>query len=135
MGLEFITRIIRTTLILAGVLLVFGAFYYDVNEALGWFVGAVWGVLNLYFIKNLITEVLTPEETRKPVALVFALFKFPVLYVVGYFLLASGWFTPASLLIGFSLMFGVALLKVVGRMILGMDGFEWKRKQPEGNNG
>ena len=135
MGLEFISRIIRTTLIVAGVLLLFGSVYYRPSEALGCFVGAVWGVLNLYFIKILITETLTPEETRTRVALVLALIKFPALYVLGYFILASGWFSPISLLIGFSLMFAVAVLKVLGRLILGMDNLEFKRKQPEGNNG
>ena len=135
MGLEFISRIIRTTLIVAVILLLFGSVYYRPSEALGCFVGAIWGVLNLYFIKILITEVLTPEETRKRVALVLALIKFPALYVVGYFILASGWFSAGSLLVGFSLMFAVTVLKVLGRMILGMDKLEFKHKQPEGNNG
>jgi hypothetical protein len=134
MGLEFISRIIKTTLILALLAFVFGSVYYDFSEALGCLVGAAWGVLNLYAIKSLITEVITPDRPRKSVALVLALIKFPLLYAVGYFLLSLNYFSPESLLVGFSLMFAVAFLKVLGRVILGMDTIDLKRKQAEENS-
>ncbi|MCK4857747.1 MAG: hypothetical protein KAT58_07260 [candidate division Zixibacteria bacterium] len=134
MGLEFISRIIRMTLILAVLIALFGSVYYNWQESLGILLGAVWGVLNLYFIKGVIVQVVTPKETQKSLAFILVVVKFPVLYVAGYFLLACGYFSPQSLLIGFSLIFAVAFLKVLGRVLLKMDMIEFKKKQPDGNS-
>ncbi len=134
MGLEFISRIIRMTLILAVLIALFGSVYYNWQESLGILLGAVWGVLNLYFIKGVIVQVVTPKETQKSLAFILVVVKFPVLYVAGYFLLACGYFSPQSLLIGFSLIFAVAFLKVLGWVLLKMDMIEFKKKQPDGNS-
>jgi len=48
--------------------------------------------------------------------------KVPVLYAVGFVLLSSGWFPVASLLAGFNWPFVVIVLKVLGRVLLRMDG-------------
>lgn len=135
MGLEFISRIIRTTLLLAVLIALFGSVYFDWLESVGVLVGAVWGVANLYFLRSLVVETLTPKKTRKLAAIIWGIFKFPVLYGAGYFVLAAGWFSPASLLIGFSLIFLVAVLKVLGRLVTRMDstGINYY-KQPEGNS-
>ncbi len=132
MGLEFITRVIKTTALLALVVALCLSIYYDWQYAAGFLVGAAWSLVNLWFIRGLIKEVISPNPARKNVAAIFVLLKFPLLYVGGYFILASEWFSVASLLIGFSLMFGVIILKVLGRIYLGMDVPGLSAKSPRG---
>lgn len=132
MGLEFVTRIIRTTAILALVVALCLAWYYSGKVAIGFLVGVTWSLVNLYFIKSLVTEVITPNKTRKDVAIVVGLIKFPILYVGGFLIIASGYFSVYALLAGFSLIFPVALLKVLGRLFLGMDNVEYKKEKAEG---
>jgi hypothetical protein len=132
MGLEFITRIIRTTAILALVVALYLTMYVAGKTALGFLVGVTWSLVNLYFIKGLVTEVITPRETRKDVAVVLGLIKFPILYVGGFLIIASGYFPVIALLAGFSLIFPVALLKVLGRVILRMDSVPYKKQEAEG---
>jgi hypothetical protein len=134
MGPEFISRIIKTTMVLALLIALFGSVYFDWLASVGILAGAVWSCLNLYFIKGLISEVITTGKPRKWIAVLLAVVKFPVLYGAGFLLLDLGYFSPAALLAGFSLIFLVALLKVLGRLMLKMDTFELQRKQPEGNS-
>lgn len=132
MGLEFITRIIRTTTVLALIVALYLTMYYSGKVALGFLIGVTWSLTNLYFIKGMVTEVITPNETRKDVAIVLGLAKFPVLYGGGYLIIASGYFSVYSLLAGFSLIFPIALLKVLGRVILRMDVFGFEKKHAKG---
>ncbi len=121
MGLEFITRVIRTSAILALITGLAVSVYFDWRIAAGFLVGTSWGLLNLYFLKRLITEAISPEVTRTSHVILIVLLKFPLLYVGGYFIVAWGYFSIYSLLAGFSLMFLVMILKILGRMIMGMD--------------
>ena len=50
----------------------------------GFLVGVAWSLINLYFLKGMVTELITPNETRKDVAIVLGFIKFPILYVGGY---------------------------------------------------
>ena len=132
MGLEFITRIIRTTAVLALIVALYLTMYYSGRVALGFLIGVAWSLTNLYFIKGMVTELITPNETRKDVAVVLGFIKFPVLYVGGYLIVASGYFSIYSLLAGFSLIFPITLLKVLGRVILRMEVFGFEKKRAEG---
>jgi hypothetical protein len=119
--LKFIDRIIKTTLILAAILFPFFAFYNKMNFALAVLFGAVWGSLNLWGIKIIIVS-LVPGPDRKPVLGFLVLFlKLPVLYIIGYFLITWHYLSIYGLLWGFSGVFIVALLKVLGRLYLGLD--------------
>jgi hypothetical protein len=132
MGTEFITRIIKTTAALALIVALYLTMYYSGRVALGFLMGVAWSLTNLYFIKGMVTELITPNETRKDVAIVLGIIKFPVLYVGGFLVVASGYFSVYSLLAGFSLIFPIALLKVLGRVILRMDVFGIEKKHAEG---
>jgi hypothetical protein len=119
--LKFVDRVIKTTLILAAVLFPFFALYIKMNFALSVLFGAIWGALNLLGIKFIIISLL-PGPTRKPVLGFLVLFlKLPVLYLIGYFLVTWRYLSVYGLLWGFSGIFIVALLKVLGRMYLGLD--------------
>lgn len=99
---------------------------------LGFLVGVVWSLINFYLLKRLITELITPAETRKDIAVVLGMLKFPILYGVGYLIVASDYFSIYMLLAGFSLIFLVMLLKVLARLILRLDTFGFEKKHVEG---
>ena len=118
MGLEFINRIAKATVILALIQLPFVTVYLGWQIALGVFLGALWGAANLMLIKYIITGVLTPNPASKKRALILGAIKFPILYGLGYLLLISGMFAPVSLLTGFTILFVVAFLKALGRYLI-----------------
>jgi len=119
--LKFIDRVIKTTLILAAILFPFFALYIKMSFALSVLFGAVWGSLNLLAIKIIIIS-LVPGPTKSLVLGLLVLFlKLPVLYIIGYFLITWKFLSIYGLLWGFSGIFIVALMKVLGRMYLGMD--------------
>ena len=118
MGIEFIHRTIKTTLILAALIFVVTTIYYDLKIGLGILVGAGWGCSNLYFLTNLIKEALSPEKPNKRKIALIASVKFPLLYLLGYLILRLKYFPVLSLLSGFTLIFVVLFLKALGRWVL-----------------
>lgn len=132
MGLEFITRIIKTTAIVSLVASLCISYYFDWRFGLGFLIGSTWSLVNFFFLRSLIKEVVSPDEARKTLTAMLALLKFPLLYVAGYFIVASQAFSVYSLLSGFSLVFVIIVLKVLGRLILGLDVPGLRHKQPEG---
>ena len=120
MGLEFIDRSLRTFGAVLLIFLPFGLFYLGIFPALAVFSGGVWAILNLIFISALVRSTVRPGGVDKRRALGLALFKFPLLYVSGYFLLQVRPFEPLYLLIGFVGLFGVIILKAVGRALVGV---------------
>lgn len=120
MGIEFIHRVIKTSLILAFLIFLFVTFYYRFDYASGIFVGCGWGCMNLFFLTNLITETTNLKGVNKKRVLLLVLLKFPLLYLTGYFLLRINYFPVTSLLVGFTLIFAVVLLKALGKMVISL---------------
>jgi hypothetical protein len=122
MGIEFIHRVIKTSLVVATLGFLFVAVYYRFDFGAGILAGTIWGCLNLLFLTHLITEVFSPgKEVRKGKVIIIALVKFPLLYLFGYVLLKIDCFPAISLLSGFTLIFLVMFLKALGRWILSLD--------------
>lgn len=121
MSLEFLKRIWKTTLVVGVIVFAFTAVYFDMKFAWGLLVGCVWGVANFVVLAAVLTAFVTPGEVNRNRALILAAIKFPVIYGVGYLILRSDWFEPTALLVGFSLLFMVTLLKALGRSYLKMD--------------
>lgn len=122
MGIEFIHRVIKTSLVLAVLILLFVTVYYEFKFAAGILAGCVWGCLNLFFLTQLVTEIFSPgKEVRKGKVVLIAVVKFPLLYAVGYLLLKTSFFPPLSLICGFTLIFLVIFLKALGRWALSME--------------
>jgi hypothetical protein len=122
MGVEFIHRVIKTSLVLAVLGFLFVTVYYELKFGVGVLAGTAWGCLNLLFLANLITEVFSPgKEVRKGRIVLIAVVKFPLLYAAGYLLLSIKHLPPESLLIGFTLIFVVMFLKAMGRWVLSLD--------------
>jgi hypothetical protein len=122
MGVEFIHRVIKTSLVLAALGFLFVTVYYDFKFGGGILAGAIWGCVNLLFLTHLITEIFSPgKEVRKGKVIIIALVKFPLLYLFGYILLKINYFPAISLLSGFTLIFVVMFLKAMGRWVLSLD--------------
>jgi hypothetical protein len=118
MGIEFIYRIIRTSLIVSVLSFFFVGVYYSLPFGLGLFLGTVWGCLNLFFITQLVTEAFSLEKPNKSKLVLILLVKFPLLYFTGYLLLWLKNFPVESLLVGFTLIFAVTFLNALGRLVL-----------------
>ncbi|MFZ5979458.1 MAG: hypothetical protein ACOYVF_02400 [Candidatus Zixiibacteriota bacterium] len=121
MGLDFIDRTLKTSAVVLLIFLPFGVYYFGVFPALAIMSGAVWGLVNLIFLAHLIRTVIRSDKIDIKRAVGLGVIKFPLLYASGYFLLTIKEFTPLNLMIGFSLFIAVMLLKVLGRVILGLD--------------
>lgn len=83
--------------------------------ALGVLVGALWIFLNSFFLFQLLEMSIHRKARQKDRILLFSVFKFPVLYVAGYFILKSRFFPIYSLLVGLTLFlaaFGLAWIRV-----------------------
>jgi hypothetical protein len=134
MGLDFINRVIKTTLLLSALVFVFGSFYFNWIYSLGIFTGALWGIANLWFLRQFIVGCITNEDRNPARLALFALIKFPVLYVAGFFLLWLGWFPVSSFVLGFSLIFVVIFFKALGIFLLegGLKKFKIDGKRVEG---
>ena len=134
MGLDFINRVIKTTLLLGALIFVFGSYYFDWTYSLGIFTGVLWGCANLWFIRQFIVNYLTTGDRNAGKLALFALIKFPILYGAGFLILWLGWFPVASFVIGFSLIFLVVVFKALGLLITegGFKNFNLSEKRVEG---
>ena len=121
MNLDFINRIIKTSLILAAIVFPFLAIYLRVSFAVAFVLGCMWACLNLIAIRFLIAQIITPNPKNKVLIIIFIFVKFPLIYFLGYLLVIWNYPPIYGLLWGFSSIFIVTLLKVVSRAILQKD--------------
>ena len=124
LDLSFLDRTLRTTGIVLLFFLPFGLYYLGVYPALAVFSGGVWGIINFVFISALVRSVVRPEGPNKHRAIALMLFKFPLLYVSGYFLLKVPQFDALYLVAGFTSLFAIMVLKALGRLFLALDDKE-----------
>ena len=124
LDLGFLDRTLRTTGIVLLIFLPFGLYYLGVFPALAVFSGGVWGILNFVFISALVRTTFRAEGPNKHRTVALMLFKFPLLYVSGYFLLKVPQFDVLPLVAGFTTLFAVMTLKALGRLVLALDDKE-----------
>ena len=132
MGLAFIDRSLKTFGAVLIIFLPFGLYYWGLFPTLAVFSGGVWGLLNLLLLARLVKVSLRPEGADRGKTLVVALFKFPVLYVAGYFLLKIPQFDPLLLAVGFSSLFGIIVLKALGRMVVPVNDHPQRSRNVQG---
>ncbi len=128
LGLDFLSRTLRTAGIVTLIFLPFGIYYFGFYAALAVFSGAVWGIVNFYFLAALIKHAMRSEGADIMAVGVFALIKFPMLYGAGYALLIVPQFAPLHLVSGFSITLAVMVLKAFARVLLGMDNNQQEHK-------
>jgi hypothetical protein len=132
--LKFVDRVIRATLILAAFLFPFFALYLGTSFALSVAFGALWGALNLWAIKLIVVNLSPGTRQNLVLGLIILFLKLPVLYFLGYLLVTWKYLSIGGLLWGFSGIFIVSLLKVLGRLYLGLDALPAHNKTlPEEN--
>lgn len=129
--LSFLDRSLRTTAVVFLVLLPFSLYYIGVFSTLAAFSGGVWGMINLIFISALVRSAIRPGGADKSRTLILALIKFPLLYSSGFFLLMIDRFNPLHLLIGFTSVLAIIVLKAVGRLILSLDESQVEQQRVE----
>lgn len=113
MRIEFIEDVIKATLAVSFIAGAFLSFFIDLPSGLGVLAGAVWSCANLFFIKALLQSFIGVRNKNKITIGSILLIKFPLLYLIGYWLLNSNYLPAESLLIGFSLILLVVFAKIL----------------------
>jgi hypothetical protein len=128
LDLAFLTRCLKVTALLALLGCLFAAVYVGWGWALGFLLGAAWGIGNLYLLRALIGKVVRQggRDTWAIVGLV--LIKFPLLYALGFVVLSRPWYPFWAPVLGFSLSLIVIVLKAAGRAMLRIEGPDAGRK-------
>ncbi|MDH3217271.1 MAG: hypothetical protein OEN01_13465 [Candidatus Krumholzibacteria bacterium] len=121
MGFEFLGRVRKTSVITGLVIFLVAVTYWDLATGVGWMLGCIWSLVNIYFIGLLVRTVWSQrQKNRLRVALIF-LVKVPVLYAIGFLLLSSHWLPTIALLAGFMWPLLVVTMKILGRAVLRLD--------------
>lgn len=127
--INFITRVIKTSIIVTFIVALFTASYYNISFALGLVVGSFWNITNFWFIKGLVTGYVSNKQLQASKLVILVVVKFPLLYAIGYWIVRSGKFTSESLLCGFSLLFAVLILKAFGILIISKNNQSSERNE------
>lgn len=91
------------SLIVSGVFFACGSWM----AGLGVWVGAAWTFLNSYFLFRLIQIGFQPKVHAKDGILLFSILKFPVLYIVGFFILKTHVFPINGIVTGLAIFLAV----------------------------
>jgi nitrate reductase NapE component len=121
MSLDFINRIIKTSLIMAIILFPFLAVYAKTSFGVAFMLGSLWGCLNLLAIKLLVIQAIKPGKKNIVLLLFFIFVKFPIIYLLGYLLVIWSYPPLFGLVWGFSSIMIVTVLKVLSRQLLQLD--------------
>ena len=97
--LEKVSKIAFLLVLTASVVMLFMGQW---KASLGIWVGALWMFLNCFFLLRIFELALCPEPRPKNRIFLTCLVKFPVLYLVGFFILTTRFFPVWSLLTGLS---------------------------------
>lgn len=115
---KIINKIIYTTLLLACVCLLIGTISHHVQEGMALFTGALWGSVNLFFLKLLVQNLLIKRSANLQL-FAFMAIKWPLLYLAGYGLLKMDYFPSYYLLAGLSTLFLMIFILIVAEAIKG----------------
>ncbi len=111
MGLEFLLRVRKTSLITGLVLFPVISTYIDIGSAAAWGLGIIWSLVNIYFIGLLVKVTCSGADKQRLRAALIFLVKVPVIYLTGFLLLTSGRLPVIGLLAGFMWPLVVIVLK------------------------
>ncbi len=117
---DFLRRVRKSSIVFGLVLAIPLATKFGWSAGLAWIVGGAWSLVNLAATASVIRKVVTLEPRDKASIAKALAIKFPLLYAVGFGILASG--LPAAwTLAGFAWPLFTAVLKAAGRSYLRMD--------------
>lgn len=78
---------VKTIILISGLILLASTICFGLFITLNVFSGALWGFTNLYFIRQLLSEVLIAKTINLFKIALLTLIKFPILYGLGFGLL------------------------------------------------
>ncbi|HXV12664.1 MAG TPA: hypothetical protein VEC56_00530 [Candidatus Krumholzibacteria bacterium] len=117
---DFLRRVRTSSIAFGCVLAIPLATKFGWLAAGAWIAGGAWSIVNLAAIASVMRKVLTLEPRDRGAIVKALAIKFPVLYAIGFGLLAAG--LPVMwLLAGFAWPLLVAVLKAAGRSYLRLD--------------
>jgi len=115
MGFEFLARILRATVAVTALVALACVAVWGGRVGLAVAVGSAWSICNLWLIERTVRLLGTTGRTSEPLRLMFVLgIKGPVLYGLGWWLLAQAKLPAIGLVGGFGLVFAVATAKALG---------------------
>lgn len=128
----FIDRTLKTTCLVLLIFFPFGIYYLGLFPSLAVLSSGIWAMLNLILITKLVKYTLRPEGPDTGRAIAAAFVKFPLLYLGGYFLLKVPQFEALYLLIGFSGLLAIIILRLLGGLFTNSDDLTVKKHDAEG---
>lgn len=96
---------------LLGFILIAFYIYFGFSSSLWFLAGACWGLANLYFIRELLYELLIANPKNPLKIILLALIKFPLLYTIGFGLLYYQNEPFWALITGFSITLALSTQK------------------------
>jgi hypothetical protein len=121
MGLEFLVRVRKTSILLGLITAPVIATYFGIGSGGAWLAGIAWSLINLHCIAELVKLIVTNRKRRYASIAILMAAKFPLLYAAGYLLLESGVLPVMGLLAGFAWPLFVTTMKALGRAALKLD--------------
>lgn len=115
-------RRVRTTSLITGVALAWlVAARWNLGAGIGWVLGCLWSLANLYAISLVVRATMSGGKGRNIRLPLVLLVKLPVLYGLGFFVLTIDRLPTVAVLSGFTWPLIVITLKLLGRAVLKMD--------------
>ncbi|OGW42096.1 MAG: hypothetical protein A2132_05140 [Nitrospirae bacterium RBG_16_43_11] len=114
MDRDFIKRSIRASAIVTVILAPFTFYYFGISTGWGFAAGAVWNIVNVYLLSQVVTNLITPHPSNKKLGAIAGVLKFPVLYGIGYVILSYTNPSVYGIMAGFTLILAIFLLKAIG---------------------
>lgn len=111
---DFIHRSLKISIIVATTFAPFLLIYFGPSFTLGFVGGAVWNIVNVFLLSQVFAMMLLPSITNKKRGALAGVLKFPVLYGIGYAIIRYTSVSLYGILIGFSLILLVFVLRALG---------------------
>ena len=117
---EFINKSLKVSTIVAIIFAPFLFVYFGASVALGFMAGAAWNIVNVFLLHWVLTTTLSPaaanneNKNKKMWGAIAGILKFPVLYGAGYIIIKYTNLSLYGILVGFSLLLIVFILRVSG---------------------
>lgn len=116
---NFIISSLKTALVVTIIFAPFVQLYFGTYFTLGFMAGAIWNILNVFLLFK-VSNILVPSyESNKTRGLVSGMLKFPLLFGAGYMVIKYTRVSLYGIMLGFSLLLVVFILRAAGGYLTG----------------
>lgn len=123
-GHNFIIRSLKTALVVTIIFAPFVQLYLGTYFTLGFLAGAIWNIINVYLLFKVSNLLVPSYESQKTRGLISGMLKFPALFGAGYLIIKYTHVSLYGIMLGFSLLLIVFILRAVGGYLTGGVSFE-----------